>query len=411
MERTILHVDINNCYASIECLHHPSLAGKPVAVGGNAAERHGIILAKNYQARDFGVKVGQPLWEAREKCPNLIILPPNYDLYLKYSNYIKEIFNLYTDMVEPFGIDEAWLDVSGSRLLFGGGPEIAEKIRRKVKSELGVTVSIGVSFNKVFAKLGSDMKKPDAITVLSRHNYKRLIWPLPIENLLYVGNATKKKLNGKGIRTIGELVEAGPENMGKWLGKWGYILYSFAHGDDLSPVAKAGSERVIKSIGNSVTTPRDILNIDEAKTVFFSLSESVAARLREHALKCTKVQVSLRRNDLEHMDRQISLALPTDLSGEICAAAVSLLAKNYNWECPLRSIGIRATELIPENSPCQLSLLGEHLKRERLEKLERCIDEVRGRFGYWSIARGTALTDKALSGAGLSGCTVLPSGS
>ena len=200
MERTILHVDINNCYASIECLHNPSLCGRPVAVGGNAQERHGIILAKNYQAKDFGVAVGQTLWEAKEKCPELVILPPNYDLYFKYSGYIREIFNMYTDMVEPFGIDEAWLDVSDSRLLFGGGSEIAEEIRSRVKRELGVTVSIGISFNKVFAKLGSDMKKPDAITVLSRNNYKQLAWPLPVENLLYVGSATKTKLYSKGIR-------------------------------------------------------------------------------------------------------------------------------------------------------------------------------------------------------------------
>lgn len=411
MERTILHVDINNCYASIECLHNPSLAGKPVAVGGNAEERHGIILAKNYQARDYGVKVGQALWEAREKCPNLIILPPNYELYLKYSGYIREIFNLYTDMVEPFGIDEAWLDVSGSRLLFGSGPKIADEIRRRVKSELGVTVSVGVSFNKVFAKLGSDMKKPDAVTVLDRNNYKQLVWPLPVGDLLYVGSATKRKLYSKGVRTIGELAEAGPERLGKWLGKWGYTLYAFAHGDDLSPVARAGSERVIKSIGNSITAPRDILNMDEAKTVFFSLSESVAARLREHALKGGKVQISLRRNDLGRIERQMKLAQPTSLSCEICAAATALLAQNYNWERPLRGMGIRLSELVPENSPCQLSMLVEHVKREKSDKLERCIDKVRGRFGYWSIARGTALADKALSGAGLFGCTTLPAGS
>ena len=298
MERTILHVDINNCYASIECLHNPSLCGRPVAVGGNAQERHGIILAKNYQAKDFGVAVGQTLWEAKEKCPELVILPPNYDLYFKYSGYIREIFNMYTDMVEPFGIDEAWLDVSDSRLLFGGGSEIAEEIRSRVKRELGVTVSIGISFNKVFAKLGSDMKKPDAITVLSRNNYKQLAWPLPVENLLYVGSATKTKLYSKGIRTIGELAEAGPERLKKWLGKWGLTLYAFAHGDDISPVAKAGSERIIKSVGNSVTAPRDIQNSEQAKIIFFSLSESVAERLRGYALKGGKVHLSLDRKSV-----------------------------------------------------------------------------------------------------------------
>lgn len=410
MERTILHVDINNCYASIECLHNPSLAGKPVAVGGSVEERHGIILAKNYQARDFGVKVGQTLWEAREKCPELIVLPPNYELYLKYSQYIREIFNIYTDMVEPFGIDEAWLDVSGSRALFGSGCSIAEEIRQRVKSELGVTVSIGVSFNKVFAKLGSDMKKPDAITILDRSNYKALVWPLPVQDLLYVGSATKRKLYDKGIRTIGELAEAGPERLRQWLGKWGYTLYAFAHGDDISPVAKAGSEKIIKSIGNSTTAPRDIQNPLQAKTVFFSLSESVAARLREHSLKGSKIQISLRRNDLLSIERQIKLTQPTNLSGEICAAAMTLLEKNYSWERPLRGMGIRITELTGQDYPHQLNMLGEHIKRERKEKLEHCLDEIRGRFGYWAVARGTLLADKALSRAGLSGCALLPAG-
>lgn len=410
MERTILHVDINNCYASIECLHNPSLCGRPVAVGGNAQERHGIILAKNYQAKDFGVAVGQTLWEAKEKCPELVILPPNYDLYFKYSGYIREIFNMYTDMVEPFGIDEAWLDVSDSRLLFGGGSEIAEEIRSRVKRELGVTVSIGISFNKVFAKLGSDMKKPDAITVLSRNNYKQLAWPLPVENLLYVGSATKTKLYSKGIRTIGELAEAGPERLKKWLGKWGLTLYAFAHGDDISPVAKAGSERIIKSVGNSVTAPRDIQNSEQAKIIFFSLSESVAERLRGYALKGGKVHLSLRSNDLLRIERQIKLPQPTNLSGEISSAAMTLLAKNYNWERPLRGAGIRVSELMPENAPYQLSMLGEHIKRERSEKLERCIQQLRGRFGYWAVARGSVLTDKSLSRAELSDCSLPQAG-
>ena len=247
------------------------------------------------------------------------------------------------------------------------------------------------------------MKKPDAITVLSRNNYKQLAWPLPVENLLYVGSATKTKLYSKGIRTIGELAEAGPERLKKWLGKWGLTLYAFAHGDDISPVAKAGSERIIKSVGNSVTAPRDIQNSEQAKIIFFSLSESVAERLRGYALKGGKVHLSLRSNDLLRIERQIKLPQPTNLSGEISSAAMTLLAKNYNWERPLRSAGIRVSELTPENAPYQLSMLGEHIKRERSEKL-------RGRFGYWAVARGSVLTDKSLSRAELSDCSLPQAG-
>lgn len=398
MERTILHVDINNCYASIECLHNPKLAGKPVAVGGDVQARRGIILAKNYKAKDYGVQVGQALWEARQKCPELVIVPPNYALYLKYARYIRDIFASYTDMVEPFGMDEAWLDVSGSLSLFGKGEKIAEDIRRRVKSELGVTVSIGVSFNKIFAKLGSDIKKPDAVTVLDKQHYQKLIYPLPVENLLYVGKATQRKLYDRGVRTIGELIDIGPEILGQWLGKWGYILYSFAHGDDLSPVAGAADTSVVKSIGNSVTAPRDLECAEDVKTVFFNLSERVAARLRDHGLKGTVIQIMLRNSELFSLERQMKLSRPTNISGEICSAAMRLLINNYSWDKPLRSVGIRAAELVCEKAPEQITMPEDEPGRDKTEKLERCIDGIRARFGHSAIIRGTVLKDKSLSG-------------
>lgn len=398
MERTILHVDINNCYASIECLHNPELAGKAVAVGGDVQARRGIILAKNYKAKDYGVQVGQALWEARQKCPELVIVPPNYPLYLKYAQYIRKIFVSYTDMVEPFGIDEAWLDVSGSRELFGEGRKIAEDIRMRVKNELGVTVSIGVSFNKVFAKLGSDIKKPDAITILDKQHYQKLIYPLPVENLLYVGKATQRKLYDRGVRTIGELIDIGPDILSKWLGKLGYMLYSFAHGDDLSPVARASDASAVKSIGNSATAPRDLECADDVKTVFFNLSESVAARLKEHGLKGGVIQIMLRNSELFSFERQMKLSRPTNISGEICSAAMELLINNYLWDKPLRSVGVRAMELVCEKTPEQITMLEDERSRDKAEKLERCIDGIRARFGHSAIIRGTVLNDKSLSG-------------
>ena len=395
-ERCILHVDINNCYASIETLHRPELRGKPVAVGGDVEARHGIILAKSNEAKKYGVKTGEALWQARQKCPNLIILKPDYALYLRFSRLIRGLFSAYTDQVEPFGLDEAWLDVTGSTHLFGTGVKIAEDIRQRVKKELGVTVSVGASFNKIFAKLGSDMKKPDAVTVITREDYKQKVWPLPAEELLYVGRATQRKLNSRCITTIGGIARTDPELLHDWFGKWGYVLYAFANGADTSPVSRAGNEAVIKSVGNSTTTPRDLLNLLDAKIIFYNLAESVAARLREQGLKGRTVQISVRDNALASFERQMKLPQSTCLASEICAAAMALLERNYAWEKPLRSIGVRATDLTGAFDDVQLTMYGDELQRERQERLERTVDDIRRRFGHYAIARAITKLDATL---------------
>ena len=396
-ERTILHVDMNGCYASIECFHNPSIRALPVAVGGNVEARHGIILAKNENAKKYGIKTGEALWQAREKCPGLVIVQPHYDLYLRYSRLARRIYGDYSDQVEPFGLDEAWVDVTESRHLRGSGMEIGEEIRQRVKDELGVTVSVGVSFNKVFAKLGSDYKKPDAVTEFTRQNFKERVWPLAAEELLYVGPATKKKLYDRGIITIGQIANTDPALLHSWFGKMGYVLYAFANGEDTSPVMRVTDDAIIKSIGNSTTTPRDLVNEQDASIVYYMLAESVAERLREAGFLARTVQISLRDNGLFWFERQMKLPHATCLAGELHDTAMKLLRTNYNWSKPLRSIGVRATDLVAATSPTQLTLFEDEARRERMEQLERTVDDVRRRFGHYAICRAVCTTDKTLN--------------
>lgn len=323
--RTILHSDMNNCYASIELLHHPELRGRPLAVGGDPEARHGIVLAKDQLAKKAGVKTGMALWQARQVCPNIIFVPPHMDLYLRFSRLAHEIYSDYTDQQEAFGVDESWLDVTGSASCKGDGELIAKEISDRIKFELGITVSIGVSWNKIFAKFGSDYKKPDAITVISKENYRDIIWPQPVEDLLYVGSATKRKLNGYGITTIGQLAQTDPELLHRWLGKMGYVLYMFANGEDRTPVSHENYSAPIKSIGNSTTTPRDLVNEDDVRVIAYVLAESVAARLRENNFKCKTVEISVRDNELYSFTRQMKIKQPTDLTGEIAETAVDFV--------------------------------------------------------------------------------------
>ncbi len=394
-DRIILHSDLNNFYASVECLYNPALRDKPVAVGGDAEKRHGIVLAKNYEAKKYGIQTGETLWQARRKCPNIVFVPPSYDLYLKYSRIAREIYSEYTDRVESFGLDECWLDVTGSAHLFGGGENIAGKIRERIKSELGVTASIGVSYNKIFAKLGSDMKKPDATTVITRENYQDTVWPLPASDLLFIGQATYTKLKRYGYNTIGRLANADPHLLKTFLGKNGVMLWQFANGLDLSPVSSADEKVLIKSIGNSTTAPRDLISDQDIKITLLTLCESVAARLREQDFTCSTVQISIRDNQLASYTRQGGLLYPSCLCNEIFEKAYALYRANRP-DRPVRSIGVRACRLTHRTS-LQLSFLPELVKRQEQERLERTIDALRSRFGFFALQRGVALMDKALS--------------
>jgi len=396
MSRTILHVDLNNFYASVECLYRPELKSIPVAVCGNAEARHGIVLAKNYPAKQLGIKTGEAIWQAKQKASNLVVIPPDFKKYLRFSRKAREIYATYTNQIEPFGIDEAWLDVTGSIKMFGNGEIIANTIRQRMKEELGLTVSVGVSYNKIFAKLGSDMKKPDATTIILQENFKKKVWPLPVNELLYVGRSTRNKLYSRNINTIGDLANKDVHDLKLLLGVWGETLWSFANGLDYAPVRKLGEESIVKSIGNSTTTPRDLLNLNDVKLIIYVLSESVAARLRAHGLKCTTVAITIRDKELYSFDRQGKLSEATYTSNDIANKAIELFEKNYNWYKPIRSIGVRGANLVTETDHMQLDLFD--VTKEKHEKIDKVIDTLRRRFGNESICRAAMLTDRELSG-------------
>ena len=397
MDRVIIHSDANCFYASVEMLYHPEFAGKPLAVGGDPEARHGIVLTANYIAKKHGVKTGMALWQARQACPDVIFVPPRMDLYLKFSSMLREIYGEYTDKIEPYGCDEAWLDVSDSISLKGDGRKIADEISARVKKELGITVSEGISWNKIYAKLGSDYKKPDAITEFNRENYKSLIWKLPASDLLYVGRSTNRTLSKYGIHTIGDLACTDPDFLLKTLGKMGLVIHSFANGWDESPVATEGYSAPIKSIGNSTTTPRDLENDLDVQIIFMALAESVSARLRKHGFKCNTVAISIRDNGLYHFSRQMHLREPTDITDEIMEAAMELFRDNYDWPHPIRSLGVRGADLVTADIPVQMSLFMNEEKRAKQEKMDKAVDEIRRRFGYFSIQRAFMYQDKILS--------------
>ena len=398
-DRTILHSDLNSFYASVEIRNDPALAGQPVAVGGDEQARHGIVLAANQLAKRHGIRTAEALWSARRKCPELVIVRPHFDEYARFSQAVRQIYLDYTSQIEPMSLDEAFLDVTGSRSLFGDGETIAHTIRRRVKQELGLTVSVGVSFNKIFAKLGSDYKKPDAVTVFSRENYRALVWPQPAANLLYVGRATAKKLAGIGVHTIGDLAAADPAALHMLLGKMGPMLHAYANGWDRSPVAEYAAREEAKSIGNMVTAPRDICTPRDADLVLWPLCESVAHRLRRHGLCAGSLSLYIRDVELEVHTRQCQLVPPTWLARELMEHARALLARHYKWKLPIRTLGVSAGELIPADAvSLQLDLEGAAEKRDKLERIERAMDGLKDRYGAAAVRRGTELIDPDLSG-------------
>lgn len=397
MERVILHSDLNNFYASVECLYHPELREKPVAVGGSVEHRHGIILAKNNIAKGFGIKTGEAIWLAKQRCPNLVVLPPNYDKYLRFSKLAREIYQEYTDKIEAFGIDENWLDVTDSVGLFGDGEHIANEIRERMLAETGITVSIGVSWNKIFAKLGSDLKKPNAVTVISSSDYKQKIWPIPAKELLYVGPSTWRKLVKIGLYTIGDIATVSPAVLTGMFGKWGEYLWIFANGLDTTQVSLMGTDSIIKGIGNSMTTPRDLENNEDVKMLLYVLSESVAERLRRHYFKGKTVQIYVRDKELVSIERQAQLDTHTFVSSEIAEKAFDIFLKNWTWDKPIRSIGVRVTDLISPDTYTQLSLFDDDNRRLKKELLEKCIDDVRRRYGHYSAQRALMLKDQKLN--------------
>ncbi len=392
MKRCVLHIDCNKFYASVECLYRPELRDKPMAVGGDPENRHGIILTKNEIASKYGLTVGEPLWKARQKCPDLVVVPPNYPLYLRFSALARKIYEDYSEFIEPFGLDECWLDVTGNEK---SGEEIAHEIRKRVKSQLGITVSVGVSFNKVFAKLGSDYKKPDAVTVIDESNYKDIAWSLPCGDLLMVGRSAQKKLNAYGINTIGDLADTDVAVLKSLFGKNGEMLHSFANGTECSPVRHKDEIGDVKSVGNSTTAPRDLVNEEDVKTVFRVLCESVSTRLREKGLKGRVVTIYVRDKELSSFSRQMKIPANTDISTEIFYYAMKLFCTNYFWNKPIRSLGVSVSDFDVAYEQFDFEKTVEN--REKQERLETAVDSLRRRFGNYCIGRACQLKDTELS--------------
>lgn len=381
MERIILHCDLNNFYASAECARNPALKGKPLAVGGNEKDRHGIVLAKSNEAKQFGIKTGDKLSEAYGKCKDLIILNPDFDLYLRLSKQVRKIYAEYTDMIEPFGIDEAWLDVTGSVRLFGNGEKIANEIRRRVKKETGLTISVGVSFCKSFAKLGSDMKKPDAVTVISKENFKEKIWNLPVGALLFAGRSTVKILNKYGIFTIGEFANSSPDFAQKILGKNGYGLWRSANGIDDSSVAFYGEKAPVKSIGRGITCIDNLKDNAEVLRVIKELSCIVSEKLISEQLEANSLQLTIKTDNLEIVSYSVNLIFPTDNEKEISENAFELFKRNFEWRRNIRSVTVRAYNLTGCKNPHQIDIGYNMARRKKLGLEENASIGIKEKYG------------------------------
>ena len=390
VQRTILHSDLNSFYASVEAMLNPKLRGKAVAVCGSTENRHGIVLAKSELAKRAGVKTGMVNWEATQCCPNLIMVQPHYDQYVKYSKLTRAIYDQYTDQIEPFGMDECWLDVTGSRC-HGDGLAIAEAIRTSVYEQLGLTVSIGVSFTKIFAKLGSDMKKPDAITCITPESYRTQVWPLPASDLLYVGRATTEKLRRRGIETIGGIAQCDKMLLKSWLGVNGIKLWEFANGVDNSRVRPFDYEPVAKSVGHGITCTANLENNNEVLQVLFELAQGVSLRLRQAELIATRVQLYIRDCNLNYREFQCKLPYPTQSWREMVNCAMELFRLRYTWQYPIRSVTIRAVDLISTRTPQQLDLFGDQEKRKRNDDLEIAIEDIQRRFGRDAIRLASSM--------------------
>lgn len=389
MERTILHCDLNAFYASVAQLIHPELRGKPIAVCGSREERKGIVLTKSEQAKLCGVQTGEAIWQAKQKCPQLIIVPPDFDSYLHFSALAQSLYLRYTDCVEPFGSDECWLDVTGSRRLFGTGEEIAHKIRTKIKEEIGLTISVGVSFNKIFAKLASDMKKPDAVTVIPHNRFREITSPLPVSAMLGVGRATNRQLAQCGIHTLGELAATDAGFLERRFGKQGVMIWRYANGCDIAPVNPYAMRAPVKSVGHGLTTPQDLETPLQVRRLMEFLTQDVSHQLRRHGLTAKGVQVAVKNPLLSTKQFQMQLETPTQSFRYLTEAAFTLFCRSYDWSLPVRAITVRAIDLIDAAAPIQHSLWTDVAQYEKQNRMELAIEQLRARYGTACIDLGS----------------------
>lgn len=393
MARNILHCDMNNFYASVECMLSPELKQYPVAVCGSVEERHGIVLAKNYKAKAFKVATGDAVWQAKQKCPDLVVVPPHYEEYLKYSKLAKAIYCDYTNQVEPYGMDKCWLDISGTKKLFGNPVDVANEIRERIKFELGLTISVGVSFNKIFAKLGSDYKKPDAVTVFEKETFREKIWGLPASDLLGVGRATTRVLNNYCIRTIGDLANSDYDFIKRILGKNGVSLWLYANGRDNSTVKDIKFVSPVKSIGHGITTVLDLSNEEEVWRVFLELTQGNGHKLRVHQKVAKAVAIYVRDNTLFSKQWQTQMQMVTQLPLVLAQYAFQLFKKRYDWRNPIRSVTIQAINLFPQDMPQQIDLFCDYERAEKQEKLDGCVEKLCQRFGKRCIRNAVLLQE------------------
>ena len=402
-ERVILHSDLNNFFASVEITLNPALAGKPLIVCGDPKERHGIVLAKNEEAKKYGIKTAETVYSALKKCPNLERVPSHYSEYKRYSRMVREIYERYTEKIEECSIDECSLDMTESVALFGDGKEIAEQIRKAVREELGVTVSIGVSFNKVFAKLASELKKPDAVSVITKENYKQIVYPLPVNEMLFVGGATEKTLTSYGIKTIGDLAETEEDLLVRLLGKRGRQLRIFARGEDNEPVKWQKTKEDLKSIGNSTTLSKDITAREEIKRWFYALSESVAGRQREADVgRANTVHIVVRDENLRDFTWQTKIP-PTTLCGDIAKTAYALFCQHYPLGAKVRMLGVTVSGFDYHIEQMTIGEVTGKKEYEKRERAENAVAKIREKYGYATLQRGIVLTDEKLNGLDIKG--------
>ena len=404
-KRVILHSDLNNFFASVEIALNPALAGKPLIVCGDPKERHGVVLAKNEEAKKFGIKTAETVYSALKKCPDLQMVGSHFHEYKKYSQKVVEIYARFTDKIEECSIDECALDMTESTFLFGSGYEIAEKIRRTVKEELGLTVSVGVSFNKVFAKLASELKKPDAVTEISEENYREIVWRLPVTDLLFVGKSTAQTLRDLGVHTIGDLARADEAMLSRFLGKRGWQLRVYARGEDDEPVHFEKKKEDLKSIGNSMTLPKDISDREEVKRWFYALAESVSARLRAADVgRASTVHIVVRNEKLEDSTCQKKVP-PTALCGDIAQAAYELFCRNFPLGYKVRMLGVTVSgfDYHIEQMTLDSMLSGERSKYDKKERAESAIAKIREKYGYATVQRGVVMGDEKLNGLDIRG--------
>lgn len=399
-DRIIFHIDVNSAYLSWEAIHrlktgenNLDLRTIPSAVVGDIEKRHGVVLAKSLPAKAYGVKTGESVYEARKKCPNLELVPPRHELYRKYSKAFMKILKEYSPCVEQSSVDEAYCDMTGTAGLFGEPVQAAAMIKDSILNELGFTVNIGVSTNKLLAKMASDFKKPNLVHTLFPEEIKSKMWPLPVSELFHVGRVTAKKLSPMGIQTIGDLAAADSGRLSAVLKKQGALIHDYANGIDPSEVIGTAVDN--KIYGNGITTSCDIMDADAARQVLLSLCDSLGARLRKDEIKAGVISLHLVYFDFSTRSHQMSLPEPSNITNELYEYSVKLLEEM--WDCtPIRNFRVQTGKLVKSSEFFQLSLFTGD--KEKLEKLDGAIDHIRQKYGENSLVRGVFLDHLADSG-------------